>query len=55
MFLMELLYFVCGAGNETSSIMHKKFRLMKIKIIRFIERVPTNHAVSVTGCFNPLG
>jgi hypothetical protein len=53
--LMELLRIVCGAGNESSSIMYKNFRFMKIKIIRFIERVPTNHVVSVAGCLNPFG
>jgi len=52
---MELLCVVCGAGNESSSIMYKNFRLMKIKIMRFIERVATNHAVSVAGCLNPFG
>lgn len=52
---MELLGVVCGAGNESSYKMYKNFRLMKIKIIRFIEKVPTNHAVSVAGCLNPFG
>jgi hypothetical protein len=55
MFLMELLCVVCGAGNESSSIMYKKVRLTEIKIVRFIEGVPTNNAVSVTGCLNPFG
>jgi len=52
---MELLCVVCVAGNESSSIMYKNFRLMKIKIMRFNERVATNHAVSVAGYLNPFG
>jgi len=52
---MEKLCVVCGADNESSSMMCKNFRLMKIKIIIFVERVPTNHAVSVAGCLSPFG